>query len=95
MLLSYTIVEFHYSMMGLLIYTYEPLLQEVSVKLTVKACGPLEKNQRFFNQAHIIGGMGCVSVCNIIPFIARKESLEKVTIVDFFITVILFVNRSC
>ena len=36
-----------------------------------------------------------MSVCNIIPFIARKESLEKLTIVDFFITVILFVNRSC
>ena len=77
-------LSFIYSMKGLLIYKYEPLWQEVSVKLTVKACGPLEKNQRFINQAQIIGGMGCVSVCNIIPFIARKESLEKLTIVEFF-----------
>ena len=77
-------------MMGLLIYKYEPLLREVSVKLTVKACGPLEKNQRFINQAHIIGGMGCVSVCNIIPFIAKKESLEKLTIVEFFFITVIF-----
>ena len=90
MLISISLLIFIHSMMGLLIYTYEPLLQEVSVKLTVKACGPLEKNQRFFNQAHIIGGMGCVSVCNIIPFIAKKESLEKLTIVEFFFITVIF-----
>ena len=45
MLLSNTIINFIYAMMGLLIYKYEPLWQEVSVKsdtqVTVKACGPL------------------------------------------------------
>ena len=35
MLLSYTIVDFIYSMMGLLIYKYEPLRQEVSVKSVI------------------------------------------------------------
>ena len=102
MLLSYTIVEFHLFYDGAGDIQIWALLTRSQCKvsdtqLTVKHCGPLEKNQRFINQAHIIGEMGCVSVCNIIPFIARKEWLEKLTIVEefFFITVICFVNRSC
>ena len=85
MLLSYTIVDFH------LFYDWAVDIQiwalltrsqcKVSdTQVTIKACGPLVKNQRF-----IIRGMGCVSVCKIIPFIARKESLEKLNIVELFI----------
>ena len=83
-------LSFIYSMMGLSIYKHEPCWQEVSVKFLIlrwplKPVGLSKKNQRFINQAHIIeGGMGCVSVCNKIPFIARKESLEKLNIVELF-----------